>query len=470
MKEKKTINNAASGQSLVEFAVILPILLLMMIGVFEVGWALRGYLTLVNANREAARFASRGVYLDLDEKESNANVGYSKITTHTMDTLASQLATINFIGNGLDNNAAMITTFYSVEPGVFTCPGDPTCAAFDCKLFLDPGYDPGGAVIALNDVEYPLLIPPVGFESQPDIPAYYNTRVASDTQVGLLDHYDAITAYHYHTGGPYFSRINPTEMVEQFRTQANHLNCERVKKGLPEDQLAVIVVENFFLQDLLVGMPFVTVFIGDKIPMYTYSSMRINPSAREQDDNSNVACTLYPLMIPSSEVSGRQFGEQPVQIPIAEGNHNRPGRIGFVQWDGSAAVTIPNLEDDFANPVDADEEFSEPASNPPDTEIGIGDLVRLNNQSGVVAAVEDDLQGLIGTDMLLPVWNDSDCLVSGAGTCSNAPSGAYEHYSYVRMRLIAVYLDGNSCDTSGDKCLEFQFIQPEPNACPEAQS
>jgi Flp pilus assembly protein TadG len=43
------------GQSLVETALILPILLLMFIGVLEVGWALRGYLTLLNASREALR-------------------------------------------------------------------------------------------------------------------------------------------------------------------------------------------------------------------------------------------------------------------------------------------------------------------------------------------------------------------------------------------------------------------------------
>ena len=37
------------GQSLVEMAIIAPLLLLMFIGVLEVGWAIRGYVVLLNA-------------------------------------------------------------------------------------------------------------------------------------------------------------------------------------------------------------------------------------------------------------------------------------------------------------------------------------------------------------------------------------------------------------------------------------
>jgi hypothetical protein len=52
------------GQSLVELALTLPILLLLLLGLIELGMALRAYLVLVNANREAARFAGRGLYSD----------------------------------------------------------------------------------------------------------------------------------------------------------------------------------------------------------------------------------------------------------------------------------------------------------------------------------------------------------------------------------------------------------------------
>ncbi len=42
---------AGPGQSLVEIAITAPLLIFLLLGVFEVGWALRGYLVLVNVNR-----------------------------------------------------------------------------------------------------------------------------------------------------------------------------------------------------------------------------------------------------------------------------------------------------------------------------------------------------------------------------------------------------------------------------------
>ena len=52
------------GQGLLELVVILPVLLILMVGVAEIGVGLRTYLLVINANREAARFAARGRYDD----------------------------------------------------------------------------------------------------------------------------------------------------------------------------------------------------------------------------------------------------------------------------------------------------------------------------------------------------------------------------------------------------------------------
>jgi hypothetical protein len=56
------------GQSLVEMALTLPLLLLMFVGLIEVGAALRNYLVVVNANREGTRFAARGRWFDTDDE------------------------------------------------------------------------------------------------------------------------------------------------------------------------------------------------------------------------------------------------------------------------------------------------------------------------------------------------------------------------------------------------------------------
>jgi len=43
------------GQALVEFAIILPVILLLVMGIFQFGMMLNSYLTIENASREGAR-------------------------------------------------------------------------------------------------------------------------------------------------------------------------------------------------------------------------------------------------------------------------------------------------------------------------------------------------------------------------------------------------------------------------------
>jgi len=47
------------GANLVEFALVIPLLLLMLVGVADLGRAFRTYIAITNAAREGARFASR---------------------------------------------------------------------------------------------------------------------------------------------------------------------------------------------------------------------------------------------------------------------------------------------------------------------------------------------------------------------------------------------------------------------------
>ncbi len=445
------------GQSLVEFALIVPILLIMMLGVFEVGWALRGYLTLTNANREAARFASRGVYLDLDQKDDTEAVGYSKVITHTLDSLSSQLNQMNFINNSSGSNASIIITYYSVQPRAFICPGDADCATFDCDKFLDPAYDgtadEGGFDIdGLNDIEYPILNAPPPFDSGYTLPAYYNAKVAQDTVTGLDDFYEGIIAYHYHRGGPYFSQIDPRDKVEEFRVESNHLNCELKKKGLPESNLKVVLVENLFEQELLVGLPLISRFIGDTVPMYTHTAMRINPSARVFTEEDEEACNLYPLMIPSSRASGLQFGEL-VTIPIGA-THDVAGNMGYIQWNSSDSASEANLSANLLSPSNAGTAFQEPGTA--DTALGIGDWILA--YPGAHTGTESDWNSQINTEMLLPVWNDADCLTGPP--CVNATGGPkYRVSTFAKMILTGV-------DLSGAGTMDFQFLAFDSNACP----
>ena len=63
------------GQGLLEMAVILPLLLILLLGVVEMGYAMRNYLIIVNANREGCRFAARGRFSDARVGERVVSAG-----------------------------------------------------------------------------------------------------------------------------------------------------------------------------------------------------------------------------------------------------------------------------------------------------------------------------------------------------------------------------------------------------------
>jgi Flp pilus assembly protein TadG len=63
MSSEKTKTRRArreTGQSLVEFALVLPIFLLILMAIIDFGWAFRGYIVTTNAAREGARWAAIG--------------------------------------------------------------------------------------------------------------------------------------------------------------------------------------------------------------------------------------------------------------------------------------------------------------------------------------------------------------------------------------------------------------------------
>lgn len=51
---------SSRGQSLVEFAMVLPMVMILIFGVIDFGMALRSYITITNATREGGRFAALG--------------------------------------------------------------------------------------------------------------------------------------------------------------------------------------------------------------------------------------------------------------------------------------------------------------------------------------------------------------------------------------------------------------------------
>src|SRR6266545_1170282 len=58
-RNQKTLRSRAErAQAIVEFALVLPILMMMLVGIFEVGRLIYTYAAVNNASREAARYGS----------------------------------------------------------------------------------------------------------------------------------------------------------------------------------------------------------------------------------------------------------------------------------------------------------------------------------------------------------------------------------------------------------------------------
>ena len=81
-------------------------------------------------------------------------------------------------------------------------------------------------------------------------------------------------------------------------------------------------------------------------------------------------------------------------------------------------------------------------------------------------------------DMYFPIWDDTDCLVTGKNcknfkdTDGNGSKGRYKLYGYARLRLKTeegggIFLTGNNaeCDPEGNKCLIFTYHGVGPGPC-----
>lgn len=68
------------GQGIVEFALVVPLLITILIGIMECGWLIKNTLTITNATREGARAASLGKPLNQIQARIQSSVGLLRVT------------------------------------------------------------------------------------------------------------------------------------------------------------------------------------------------------------------------------------------------------------------------------------------------------------------------------------------------------------------------------------------------------
>lgn len=218
------------GQGLVETAIIAPVVIFMLIGVLEVGWLLRNYLVLANANREAARFAVRPNYVDYDAAQPD----YSPIIAHTFQALSGQL---EFTPTGVIIISRLyIKTGWPCNPAdIFKDPTKPK--ECDCQEAIKSPYTD---TIAITPIE---------------VPTYTYTWPETATVATRLDY-----------------EVLRTELIT---TNLIH-NCNlmnRTPEAGPQIE-DVIYVEFFYWQYQLVGFPGWNNPLLNPVPMWAHSSFR----------------------------------------------------------------------------------------------------------------------------------------------------------------------------------------------------
>lgn len=240
----KSLLQSKKGQSLVEIAIIAPILIFIMIGVFEVGYALRSQLVIVQASREAARFASRPDYLDLER----GDIGYELVVTHARTSIANQIDYDGFVAD-----SAIVISNIVVD----------THQPCDPKKREDP--------VILSDADS-------GFE-------YVDYWPNCDCSLVVTNPYIPVDTRHPNTDSHYKYKAPsefPVDSNLSFEGIANDVakkqsvsNCELAKRGLGYNtKHSLIIVEIYFYHRQLLGFPVISNSFTDPVLLHAMTIMR----------------------------------------------------------------------------------------------------------------------------------------------------------------------------------------------------
>ncbi len=296
----------SKGQALVEAAVIVPILAFMLVGMVEVGWALRGYLSLANINREVTRRAVKVNILDFSERtgvweDDTASTGY---WTRVIDPYINfdpanpndfadnfQLPNLVFDGFNDDepNDAYLSMTYFVVNTGL-PCADMTNC---DCDQF-DTAYDSASADPAVSRSTYyglsdnfiydDIILHP-GPEMNFDYFFYTHPLSGTVDLPSLMNSQSRI-----------LNEYGSYENFAYLKALENSVfNCDLLSRNpsLDPSNNNIMYGELYFRQPQLLGFPIYSVAGG--VPMYTQTSFRLMPSLRNRVDPKTVGPICAPL-------------------------------------------------------------------------------------------------------------------------------------------------------------------------------
>lgn len=426
-RKEQGVISPERGQSLVEMAVIAPLLLFMFLGLIEVGWAIRGYLVLLSTNRETTRFATRGEFLDFAGVEINPyveDVGYETVLGHTFDILNNNKLGVDL--SDTSSNGAFIVSHYYIDTGM-PCkldPNDPTdtCVNDGCA---DPPCDCSTPDKREADYPYDDLV------LMPGMPGYEHfsyTQGISSTA----------------------SRIVPADLALELKEENDVLNCVIQQRNPSNPLLSVnslIMVEGFYEQPQLLGVPFISNQVTDPVQLYNQTKMRVTSSGLSQGEG----CELMPIAVKETTLAGVAEGELVDDIRNGGGS----GNFGWLRWnnlpqspaEGLGTNSQQYLDTEIRNNRLAIHDYINP-TDPDDTVLNAGDVIQ--GSSGNIASSGATLKEYEGHTVSVPVWDT----FSGSGQ-----NAQYRVARFVKMRIQEVKFQGNP------KYISAVYLGDE-SACP----
>jgi hypothetical protein len=117
---KAGLSKSSRGQSMLEMALLLPVLLIILSGIAEFGFLINEYMTMQDSVRNAARFGVDGLYDNADTVTDCATTRdyYRQIGCLTVQELAEKRPQIILnIGNGVDD---VVVSVFTVSSSVVT--------------------------------------------------------------------------------------------------------------------------------------------------------------------------------------------------------------------------------------------------------------------------------------------------------------------------------------------------------------
>jgi hypothetical protein len=395
------------GQGLVEMAIVTPILIFMLLGVFEVGWALRGYLVLTNVNREITRFAIRPNYLSYTVKNNNpptatfpitpayVSVGYNQVLSYTYETLSNQLPMI--FSSGV-TSSTMIISHMVIDTGL-PCKEGVNCK---CNDFVTvPSYISSTDVLTLDDL---ILHPGV-----PGYEYFYSAKFPlTSTRV---------------------TKFNYEQEALNLKKQNNKFNCELMNKSTSTIPSAnnVIFTEIYYNQPQIFGFPLISNPLTDPVPMYAHTAMRMIVASRsgENVDTVGPVCIAIPFTIRNTQVNTATVGSTVFDIMGGEApaGVNDQGFLAWLpQWQN-----VPELDLEFSYPRSAFNSYTN-AKVSSDHSLSVGDYVKSLPGNNNAIEIRDHIDALIasGEPVIIPVWDQWD-----SGTSS------FHISTFIKVRLIS---------------------------------